>query len=302
MVSEFYSHGKLLLSGEYAVLDGALAWAIPTKYGQYLRFRTNNSKNLLWRSLDEKGEVWFEGLYHIANLEEISSSDQDISKVLQNILLQAKQLNTNFLAACKGLVVETKLDFPRDWGLGSSSTLINNIAQWAQINAHILLENTFGGSGYDISCAKQNTPILYQLKNKKPIVHPVTQTPSFADSLYFIYLNKKKNSREGIAAYRKQKIDSLHIVKTLSELTKNMVACNNLIDFKKLMTSHEELLSAVLGIPSIQSELFSDFNGAVKSLGAWGGDFVLAAGDKQTCGYFNKKGYSIVIPFKKMML
>ena len=32
----FYSHGKLLLTGEYVVLDGAKALAIPTNKGQYL--------------------------------------------------------------------------------------------------------------------------------------------------------------------------------------------------------------------------------------------------------------------------
>ena len=31
---EFYSHGKLLLTAEYAVLEGVKALAIPTKRGQ----------------------------------------------------------------------------------------------------------------------------------------------------------------------------------------------------------------------------------------------------------------------------
>ena len=32
----YYSNGKLLITGEYVVLDGATALAIPTKYGQSL--------------------------------------------------------------------------------------------------------------------------------------------------------------------------------------------------------------------------------------------------------------------------
>ena len=32
----FYGHGKLLLTGEYAVLDGAKALSIPTRFGQSL--------------------------------------------------------------------------------------------------------------------------------------------------------------------------------------------------------------------------------------------------------------------------
>ena len=30
-MEKFYSHGKLLITGEYAVLDGAKAIALPTK-------------------------------------------------------------------------------------------------------------------------------------------------------------------------------------------------------------------------------------------------------------------------------
>ncbi len=32
----FSAHGKLLLSGEYFVLDGALGLALPANYGQHL--------------------------------------------------------------------------------------------------------------------------------------------------------------------------------------------------------------------------------------------------------------------------
>jgi len=33
-MASFYSNGKLLITGEYLVLDGAKALALPTKYGQ----------------------------------------------------------------------------------------------------------------------------------------------------------------------------------------------------------------------------------------------------------------------------
>ena len=33
---KFYSNGKLLMTGEYFVLNGALSLALPTVYGQYL--------------------------------------------------------------------------------------------------------------------------------------------------------------------------------------------------------------------------------------------------------------------------
>ncbi|MGB5499701.1 MAG: GHMP kinase, partial [Maribacter sp.] len=58
MKREFYSNGKLLMTGEYAVLDGAKAWAIPTTYGQSLTVLETDSKKIEWTSLDEKGSIW----------------------------------------------------------------------------------------------------------------------------------------------------------------------------------------------------------------------------------------------------
>ena len=56
----FYSHGKLLISGEYVVLDGALSLAIPTTYGQSLIVEPLDEPKLIWKSFDEKGTIWFE--------------------------------------------------------------------------------------------------------------------------------------------------------------------------------------------------------------------------------------------------
>lgn len=68
---KFNSHGKLLLTGEYVILSGALALAIPTKYGQSLEVVPNNKNKLFWKSIDEKGNVWFDDAF---NLNEIVSS------------------------------------------------------------------------------------------------------------------------------------------------------------------------------------------------------------------------------------
>lgn len=302
MNREYYSNGKLLLSGEYAVLDGALAWAIPTKFGQYLRLSTNSTSHLSWKSLDEKGDIWFEGTYELNTLKEIKSSDRAISDALQNILIQAKQLSSDFLSDADGYSIETELTFPRDWGLGSSSTLINNIAQWANVNAYELLANTFGGSGYDIACAAYNLPILYTNRDNKTVVTEIEQEPTYTNSLYFVYLNKKKNSREGIKAYRKREIDKSLFVKQISALTIRMISSTTLSQFEKLVYAHEELTSNALNLPTVKAEFFSDFKGAIKSLGAWGGDFILATGDLNTSDYFENKGYPIVIPFQEMIL
>jgi mevalonate kinase len=302
MSQEFYSNGKLLLSGEYAVLDGALAWAIPTKFGQFLSVSNTETKHIYWRSLDETNRVWFEATYEIETFKEISSTDQDVSKALQNILIQARQLNLSFLKEELGYRIETRLTFSRNWGLGSSSTLINNIAEWAKVDAYKLLKKTFGGSGYDIACAKTEAPILYQLINEKPNLKIVDQKPSFADQIYFVFLNKKKNSREAITAYRERDFDKQKLVTQITQLTREMVASTSLQEFEDLIVAHESLLSTTLGIATVKSQLFSDYTGVVKSLGGWGGDFVLATGDAATPYYFKDKGYPIVISFEEMIL
>ena len=54
---KFYSNGKLLLTGEYMVLDGAIALAIPTKFGQSLTVEKLEEPKINWKSIDKNGKV-----------------------------------------------------------------------------------------------------------------------------------------------------------------------------------------------------------------------------------------------------
>ncbi len=302
MEREFYSNGKLLITGEYAVLDGAKSLAIPTKYGQSLIVIETESKEIAWTSFDDKGRVWFEAIYDLESMTEISSSNSEISKTLHKTLIEAQKLNPHYLTDGLGYAIESKLTFPKDWGLGSSSTLINNIAQWANINPYQLLENTFGGSGYDIACAQHNTPIIYQLENRKPFVEEVNFNPDFKDQLFFIHLNKKQNSREGISQYRQLNFNTEELVNSIGDITSKMVSCHDLVTFETLMDQHETILSKTLKTPTVKKSLFDDYTGSIKSLGAWGGDFILVTGDKASMAYFKQKGYNTIIPYSEMIL
>ncbi|MBM1104692.1 GHMP kinase [Aurantibacter crassamenti] len=301
-MKSFYSNGKLLLTGEYAVLDGALALAIPTKHGQSLKVIENNTSQLIWKSYDEKGTLWLEATYSLPTLSKLNSSDTDLSNKLLQILKEAQVLNPDFLTDLKGCTVETNLDFPRNWGLGTSSTLINNIAQWANVNAFDLLKNSFGGSGYDIACAQNDYPILYQIKEGIPSVQRTSFKKEFENNLYFVHLNKKQNSGNEIARYSNQKIDKKELVKKVSKITNQLIKCDSLQQFEILLNQHESILATALNNQTIKEILFDDFNGSIKSLGAWGGDFILAIGDQNTPVYFKKKGFTTVIPFNKMIL
>jgi mevalonate kinase len=302
-MQQFYSNGKLLLTGEYLILDGAIGLALPTVYGQDLNVNNSDTSFLTWKSFDENDKIWFSTKFRLSDLSIVSSNHEDqLSLTLQKILKEAQKLNPEFLAENYGFQVETKLTFNRNWGLGSSSTLINNIAQWAKINAFELLHKSFGGSGYDIACAQNSYPIVYQFIKKTPKIEVVDFDPIFKDQLYFVYLNKKQNSREGIDKYKRIKADNSNLIKEISQITNNMLKCNSLFEFEKLVFEHETIIGSIIKEKPIQQELFSDYLGQIKSLGTWGGDFFLATGNHNTLTYFRNKGFDTVIPYKNMIL
>ncbi len=301
-MQEFYSNGKLLLSGEYVILDGAVGLAIPTSFGQSLQVEMAEGPKILWKSISVDDQVWFDAELDAYSLEINQSSDLETARTLQKILRQATKLNHDFLYGTQGYSVVSRLGFDRSWGLGSSSTLINNIAQWANVNPFQLLRNAFSGSGYDIACAQCDSPILYHLNAGEPIFETITFDPNFRDQLFFVHLNKKQNSREGIAQYRNQQFDKSILIDNISEITREIQVCSNLSEFEVLLDTHERLIAENLNLVPVKSELFSDYPGSIKSLGAWGGDFILATGDSKTSHYFTEKGYNTVIPFSKMIL
>ncbi len=304
----FHSNGKLLLTGEYYVLEGAKALAIPTQYGQSLTIHSSNqhssSPTLTWKSYTSKGEIWLSAEFQLSDFQIISSNDNG-TKRLQQILQQARKQNPTFLSTSNSLLVETHLQFARNWGLGSSSTLISNIAKWAKIDAFELLANTFGGSGYDIACAQVNHPIVYQKKPKIQFHKADFHTP-FRDQLYFIHLGKKQNSREGIRHFYQQDASTRQaVIKELDAVTERLLEVKKLEDFEVLLQTHEQIIAQNLQLEGVKNLYFKDYWGSVKSLGAWGGDFVLATSnwrEQETLDYFKNKGFDTVLKYEEMVL
>ncbi|CAM1370512.1 GHMP kinase [Tenacibaculum litoreum] len=305
-----YSNGKLLLTGEYVVLDGATSLAVPTKFGQDLIIEPIKDSQLIWGSFTHTGECWFEASFDLPKLRLTSAtfnSDKEgsaefIAETLRDILQEAKRLNPEFLTAENGFVVKTNLTFPQNWGLGSSSTLINNIATWANANPFTLLWNAFSGSGYDIACAKHNTPILYKLEEKQPHIEEVNFNPSFSEELFFVHLNQKQNSREGIAHYKKHKEEAKVLIPEIDNLTQEFLKTNTSKNLENIIIEHEQIISSIIKQDTVKQRLFSDYFGEVKSLGAWGGDFILVTGNEDTTSYFQQKGFNTILSYKEMIL
>ena len=302
MSTTFYSNGKLLISGEYLVLDGADSFPLPTKFGQNLVVENRDNKIIEWKSYDYDQELWFKDTF---TFEEITTNDdseiETVRTTLIDILHEAFLLNPDFITQSNGYKITTHLTFQKNWGLGTSSTLINNIAQWTKVNAFTLLKNSFGGSGYDIACAQNNTPILYKIENNN--VEPVLFKPDFTKNIFFVYLNKKQNSKAAIHAYNRHKDQNLtKSVIENNKITKAILNAKTLKEFEYAVEKHEIHLSNILEIETIKEVAFPDFNGTIKSLGAWGGDFVMAVSQENPKDYFSSKGYDTILSYDEMIL
>ncbi|MGB0850379.1 MAG: GYDIA family GHMP kinase [Bacteroidia bacterium] len=310
-MQSYFSHGKLLLTGEYVVLDGALSLAVPTKFGQRMdvEFRENSGgeNTLTWYSIDNEGETWYrEEFLIVESGTEQSRTVRLNDTVLCNINSVSDSLVTIINKACEGnpwfldggsYTVRTYLDFPNDWGFGSSSTLICNIAKWAEVDAFELSEASFGGSGYDIAVGMLGGDILYR---SPEMWEGFVYRPPFMDRLFLVHLNQKQNSREGIRTYREKETDE-YLIQQISDITECLIQDDTFEVFQQSITEHEKLISAHLNLPTVKDRLFDDYPFAIKSLGAWGGDFILACGDDTTPEYFKSKGYHTVLKYQDLI-
>ena len=321
------SNGKFLLTGEYLVLKGAVALALPLKLGQSLDVEQLETKNnrLYWEAWRPEGK-WFSVTLNRENLVNFSTDGPEKAKKLCEILQAVKQLNSKAFEG-NDLKFTTRLDFDPNWGLGSSSTLIANLAQYAKVNPYELLKLTFGGSGYDIACATAEQPIYYQLVNNRsalrqvqgpqqskvvepvetptPTVEPINFNPPFAEHLFFVYLGQKQSSSKEIKAFleKANPVDLQKDIEAVSDISRSVPKCQNLDEFAMLMQCHERIIARCIGQEPVQKR-FPDFEGVLKSLGAWGGDFILAAtewDEGQVKTYFQNQGLEVVFGYKSLV-
>ena len=303
---KFRANGKLYIAGEYTVLDGGLSFAVPTKLGQTLEVKYGDEAiepQLVWEAYLHDGSLWFSAEFDIKTLSILKSSDAKLASVLLKIFQAIAQLNPIFFQSqTQNIQCKTQLEFPKDWGLGSSSTLIYLLAKFSDVDAFELNKLTFNTSGYDIACASRDYPILYQIDHGKRRIEKVQFEPDFLKNLYFIYLNQKQDTQKSVSQIYKNKPQNEELITEISALVERMVQVTTLEEFEECMDRHEELLSAHLEFPKVKDLYFSDYTGSVKSLGAWGGDFVLATERGDIVKYFKSKGYFTIIGFKDLKI
>ena len=297
-----------MLTGEYLVLDGARALALPTQLGQHLRVaRTDEADVLHWRSRDHRGRLWLDEAFSRALLSggpagEGREPRARIVRLLAGILAEHRLL----WPTGTGLRLTTTLEFDRGWGLGSSATLAYLLAAWAGADAYVVNEAEFGGSGYDVAAAAAEGPLLYRTRGARRQVRPVAFAPAWLRGASLVHLGRKQDSRAAIAHYRAQSRAELRrYVAEVDALTEALLAARDAAAAADLLRRHEALIGYVTAQPPIGRARFADFPGVVKSLGAWGGDFALALpreGGFDAAAYFARHGLSTVVPAGELLL
>ncbi|MBM3919213.1 MAG: hypothetical protein FJ344_06910 [Sphingomonadales bacterium] len=384
MVRDYHARGKLLLTGEYVVMQGALALACPTRRGQSMYISTHCPGCIHWKALTPRGEVWLEAEWTLNGMEfnatqgfgrqpldssgrmplnlvgvtrkGMESSVVRLEEWITRTLFLSRKANPDRFneevdrIEAEGVSVETYLEFERDWGLGSSSSLISLLAQWWGCPAMELHALTQGGSGYDQACATAAGPIHYQLMGEgfqsfphtgfstetqsdpkpdtqtdlspdiqsdlrpsnrpipqpclRPCIQSVAFRPIFHEHILFVYTGMKQSTDHSLRKYLSRPQSPEPDVLELSECTRQLTAAADLKEFMEIMHRHEKIISDLLGFEPLQTSLFSRFPGQTKSLGAWGGDFILAAtpDPDQAKKFLKSSGYPVHFSFHDLLL
>jgi mevalonate kinase len=195
----FSAHGKLMLFGEYVVMRGVPALAFPTTMGQTLDVVP--AESFSWRSY-ETGQLWF-AMRFDSDLNILETNNDSVAQKLMQILADVKAQKPDLFNI--PLSFETQANFNRTWGFGSSATLISLIAQWSEVDAYVLNNKHFGGSGYDIACATASSPIWYNRETKE--VRNFNLPNAITDKLLFVSSGKKQKSQQEVTRFGEVEIE-----------------------------------------------------------------------------------------------
>jgi mevalonate kinase len=299
----FHSNGKFLLTGEYLVTQGAKSLVMPLRPGQSLSVENEKHEisGFKWISTI-KNNPWFEAFYD-QNLNIRKTTDFAIAERLKGWLIHAKNLSNRDDSVLLDKIIRTNIEFDINWGLGSSSSLISNIAYLFDIDSFTLAFQTTNGSGYDVAAARNNKIFLYQLKKHQPVTKPVEFNPWFKKQMRFVFLGKKQNSSKSLEFFYKQNIQQKDI-DAVSDLTESFIATSDLSTAIHNLKEHNSVIKKYLQQPSPGEIFFRDFEGIIKPLGAWGGDFALAITEKNNPymkNYFDKKGFPVQFDFDSII-
>ena len=268
---------------------------MPTSFGQHLSVESHHGpEHVLWEALNHDNQQWFSAGYDREG-RVLHSSSTAMAEKLQRFLAPVR----NSKAWNAPVRVQTRVDFPRRWGLGTSSTLCALLAQWAEVDA-FSYRKLHGGSGYDLACAQASGAISYALVDAEPEVISV-QLPEVLQSVVFVYRGVKQQTDSSLQLVGRKPF-SLAQCQEISQLSKAFLQTNTLDELESIIEQHELLIANHLGLERAIEGPFKGIRGQVKSLGGWGGDFVMLTRFEENRQWLEANGFNAIIPFETMAL
>lgn len=279
-MKSYFSHGKIMLCGEYAVTIGVEALAVPVSVGQWMHVWEFDSPGgehrILWEAKDREGASWLNESFALP-LGDVGLEERDERKIIHQLLAMAPE---NTWKPGKSYRIETQLEFDRSSGLGSSSTMVSNFARFANLDAQAIQQQLFGGSGYDVAVAEVGKGLVFWKDGENNHWGPWTISPSLTQDWKVVFLGEKQNSRNSLSDVkaRLQEIQNdefmLHQLQQVAGAVK-MAQQVSMVEAGLEMW--QALLSMGLGIQTPYQHFgFQPVKGGLcKWLGAWGGDMLL---------------------------
>jgi len=300
-MESFFSHAKLILMGEYAVLHGTHAICLPLKTGQKLEIENNIPGQINWKWSFENN-ILADFILEAESLELIDKKAGNAQWAI-DLLLYIRQQNPVFLRN-KGCSLHFINLFPPEWGLGSSSATISSLCRFADVNPFLVNEKLMGGSGADIACTTAEKWFLYRRSLPAPEIWQIPTDYTFPENTFFIYSGQKQETAghlKNISRSENKANDA--IWPEVNKFILRFLAASTLPEAFKIIDDHELLIASQINKQPI-GNLFTCFPGKVKSLGAWGGDFFMALSQQPPDfirNYFFKKGYDKVFLWEDFM-
>jgi len=282
----FYAPGKVMLCGEYTVTIGQEALALPTQLGQWMRvweFEMKDEWKLVWQSQDIDGQAWWNMSFSLEQF--LVDSDTVFEEfaddaIALNLLKMLQQLPMKTWTPGKSVRIETHLQFPQEWGLGSSSTLCALLARWSLGDAQKIQQAVWGGSGYDVAVAEVGKPLVYWISGDEPNWAEWRLRPELSANWWILMPGNKQNSRESLRSV-KERLLELQQEPFIMHQLKQIIDRIKLAEDVPTMEAGLEMYQAILGTMLEVDTPYQKMGwqpvrgGLCKWLGAWGGDMIL---------------------------
>ena len=163
-----------------------------------------------------------------------------------NLLKMLQQLPMKTWTPGKSVRIETHLQFPQEWGLGSSSTLCALLARWSLGDAQKIQQAVWGGSGYDVAVAEVGKPLVYWISGDEPNWAEWRLMPELSANWWILMPGNKQNSRESLRSV-KERLLELQQEPFIMHQLKQIIDRIKLAEDVPTMEAGLEMYQAILG-------------------------------------------------------